>query len=80
MVGMPRPTPPQYRTTNWHAYNGALRRRGPLEVWFDLEMDWFAFPDGRPGRPLRFSDRAIESCLMLKRLFQLSLATGDGAG
>jgi hypothetical protein len=34
--------------------------------------------DGRPGRPLRFSDRAIEFCLTLKGLFQLPLRQVTG--
>ena len=78
MGRMPRPTPPKYRTTNWREYNAALRRRGSLDVWFDPGMDWFAAPDGRPGRPLRFSDRAIEFCLTLKGLFQLPLRQVTG--
>lgn len=41
-------------------------------------MEWFAAPDGRPGRPLRFSDRAIEFCLTLKGLFQLPLRQVTG--
>lgn len=78
MGGMPRPTPPKYRTTNWSEYNAALKNRGSLDVWFDPEMDWYALPDGRPGRPLRFSDRAIEFCLTLKGLFQLPLRQVSG--
>ena len=75
---MPRPTPPQYRTTNWPEYNAALRQRGSLDVWFDPQMDWFSVPSGRPGRPLRFSDRAIELCLTLKGLFHLPLRQVTG--
>ena len=41
-------------------------------------MDRYALPDGRPGRPLRFSDRAIEFCLTLKGLFQLPLRQVTG--
>jgi len=41
-------------------------------------MEWCASPDGRPGRPLRFSDRAIEFCLTLKGLFQLPLRQVTG--
>lgn len=77
MGGMPRPTLPKYRTSNWPEYNAALKRRGSL-VWFDPEMTWFAEPDGRPGRLLRFSDRAIEFCLTLKGLFQLPLRQVTG--
>lgn len=78
MGGMPRPTPPKYRTTNWSEYNAALKNRGSLDVWFNPEMYWYALPDGRPGRPLRFSDRAIEFCLTLKGLFQLPLRQVSG--
>lgn len=39
MGWMPKLPPPKYRTTNWPAYNAALKQRGPLEHWFDAEMD-----------------------------------------
>lgn len=60
---MSKPAPPSYRTTNWPAYNAALRQRGSLLVWFDLEMDWLAVPRGRRGRPSTISDAAIQTCL-----------------
>jgi IS5 family transposase len=75
---MPKLTPAQYRTINWPEYNAALKRRGSLEVWFDPAMAWFAVPDGRAGRPLRFSDEAIEFCLTVKGLFQLPLRQVTG--
>lgn len=78
MGWMPKPTRAKYRTTNWPEYNAALRQRGCLDVWFDPAMDWFAAPDGRPGRPLRFSDRAVEFCLTLKGLFRLPLRQVTG--
>lgn len=37
----------RYRTTNWSAYNDALRRRDPLSVLFDPDTVW---PDGKTGR------------------------------
>ena len=37
---MSRPTPATYKTTNWPAYNDALKRRGSLTIWFDPEMSW----------------------------------------
>jgi len=45
-------------------------------------MQWLSAPCGRPGRPARFSNSAIELCLTLKALFNLPLrqATGLGAG
>lgn len=75
---MPKPAAPKYRTTNWNEYNAALRRRGSLDVWFDPEMDWLSAPCGRPGRPMRFSNSAIELCLTLKGLFNLALRQATG--
>ena len=75
---MSRPIPPTYRTTNWRAYNAALKERGSLRIWFDPEMEWRAPPSGRRGRPATFSDAAIQTCLMLKALFGLPLRQTTG--
>ena len=81
-MGMSKPAPPTYRTTNWRAYNEALRRRGSLLVWFDPETEWLAASQGRPGgrrgRPATFSDAAIQTCLTLKALFGLPLRQTQG--
>ena len=75
---MPKPASLKYRTTNWAAYNAALRQRGSLTVWFNPEMQWVSEPCGRPGRPARFSASAIELCLTLKGLLNLSLRQATG--
>ena len=75
---MSKPTPPTYRTTNWRAYNAALRERGSLLIWFDPEMEWLAAPRSRRGRPATFSDAAIQTCLTLKALFGLPLRQTAG--
>ncbi|MBL3561095.1 IS5/IS1182 family transposase, partial [Rhodovulum sulfidophilum] len=43
---MGKPKPARFRTTNWSAYNAALRKCGSLMVWLDKEMAW--------GNPPRF--------------------------
>ena len=75
---MSKPVPPTYRTTNWRAYNAALKQRGSLLVWLDPEMEWLAAPSGRRGRPATFSEAAIQTCLMLKALFGLPLGQMTG--
>jgi hypothetical protein len=75
---MSKPVPRTYRTTNWPAYNAALKQRGSLRIWFDPEMEWLAVPSGRRGRPATFSDAAIQTCLMLKALFGLPLRQTTG--
>ena len=51
----------KYRTTNWKAYNAALKARGDLTIWLDRDMQWLAVPSGKRGRSQTFSDAAIES-------------------
>ena len=75
---MSKPKPARYRTTNWSAYNAALRKRGSLLIWLDKEMAWHAPNEGRPGRPPVFSNAAIQFCLSIKVLFKLPLRQTAG--
>ena len=75
---MSKPPAARYRTTNWSRYNQALRKRGSLLIWLDKEMAWHAPPEGRPGRPLVFSNAAIQFCLSIKVLFKLPLRQTAG--
>lgn len=63
----------KYKTTNWPAYNEALKRRGSLMIWFDPEMEWRQSPTGRRGRQPSYSAVAIQTCLTMKVLFGMSL-------
>lgn len=71
-------TPTTYKTTNWAAYNRALKQRGSLSIWFDPEMDWDATPSGKRGRQQAYSDAAIQACLTIKVLFGLPLRQATG--
>mgnify|MGYP001059470490 FL=1 len=75
---MSRPTPPIYRTRNWPAYNEALKRRGSLTIWFDVEIIWDGAPTGRRGRKQSYSDAAIQTCLSMKMLFGMALRQTTG--
>lgn len=71
---MNKPTSKIYRTTNWLSYNRALINRGNLTIWFDLEAQWYAQPQGKKhGRNQTYSDATIQCCPMIKSLFRLSL-------
>lgn len=71
----------KFKITNWPAYNKALRQRGSLTVWLDESAvaAWTdsAQPEGR-GRPLYYTDMAITTVLMMKRVFNLSLRALQG--
>lgn len=75
---MSRPTSPSYKTTNWPAYNDALKRRGSLTIWFDPEMCWDAAPTGKRGRQPTYSDAAVQTCLTMKVLFGMALRQTTG--
>ena len=61
--------PTNYKTTNWSAYNEALKQRGSLTIWFDPDMVWRPPPNGKRGRQQSFGDAAIQTCLTMKVLF-----------
>ncbi|KIA79206.1 transposase [Chromobacterium piscinae] len=75
---MSKPAPPKYKTTNWKAYNAALKARGSLMIWLDRDMNWHGTPDGKRGRTQDFSDAAIQFCLTIKCLFNLALRQAVG--
>jgi len=66
---------PRYKTTNWKQYNNALINRGSLTFWIDEETiaEWKQRRHGKRGRPRRFSDLAITTALMVKRVFSMPL-------
>ncbi|HAS8246700.1 TPA: IS5 family transposase [Vibrio vulnificus] len=68
-------TKPRYKTTNWKHYNQALINRGSLTFWIDEEAIqlWKQIKQRNRGRPRLFSDLAITTALMVKRVFSMPL-------
>ena len=71
----------KFRISNWRTYNKALINRGSVTFWLDDEAisSWYesATPSSR-GRPLRYSDLAITTVLVVKRVFRLTLRAAQG--
>lgn len=71
----------KFKITNWSAYNNTLRQYGSLMVWLD-ESAIAAWTDSvqseGPGRPFHYTDMAITTVLMMKRLFPLLLRALQG--
>lgn len=71
----------KFKITNWSTYNKALKQRGSLTIWLD-DPAIAAWTDKttpeRRGRPLQYSDMAITTVLMIKRVFGLSLRALQG--
>ncbi|ANS87813.1 IS5 family transposase [Vibrio parahaemolyticus] len=74
---MPKPC---YKTTNWCKYNNSLINRGSLTFWIDEEAisEWKQSKQDKRGRPRLFSDLAITTALMVKRIFSLPLRALQG--
>jgi len=68
----------KYRTTNWKAYNAALKARGDLAIGLDRDMQWLAPRTGKRGRCQKFSDAGIRFCLTIKCLFDQPLRQTPG--
>ena len=69
-----------YKTTNWKQYNKDLINRGSLTFWIDEEAiaEWKQNKQGKRRRPRRFSDLAITTALILKRVFFMPLRALQG--
>ncbi|SDR44956.1 IS5 family transposase [Pseudovibrio sp. Tun.PSC04-5.I4] len=70
----------KYKVTNWSKYNESLRRRGDVTVWIEesVAKAWFAPENQRRGRPAKFSEFAIETCLQIRVVFGLALRQTQG--
>lgn len=66
---------PRYKTINWKQDNQALINRGSLTFCIDKEaiQHWKQVKQGNRKRPRLFSDLAITTALMVKRVFSMSL-------
>ncbi|AAO11495.1 Transposase [Vibrio vulnificus CMCP6] len=71
---------PRYKTNNWKQYNQALINRGTLTFWIDEEAirEWRQGKQNKRGRPRIFSDLAITTALMVKRIFSMPLHASQG--
>lgn len=70
----------KYKITNWSDYTESLRRRGDITVWLTEEAiaQWHPEKSGERGRPLAYSDVAIECCLLLRQVYHLPLRQTQG--
>jgi hypothetical protein len=70
----------KYRVSNWAEYDQALVQRGDMTLWIseDAIFSWKPAPTGRRGGQKKFSDRAIETALTLRLVFNLPLRQAEG--
>ncbi len=61
----------KHKISNWQQYNQALVQRGSLTIWMDEQAikQWHCLVHhGRRGRGFHYSDTAIETALMLRKV------------
>ncbi len=70
----------KYCVCNWGAYTKALRRRGDLTVWFDVDAieEWKADKTGKPGGQRKYADVAIETGLVVRMIYKLAYRQTEG--
>ena len=73
-------TKPKYKVTHWPEYNEALRRRGDITIWFTEAAitEWHPIKTGTRGRPLVYSNHAIETAILIRQVFHLPLRQTEG--
>ena len=70
----------KYIVTNWPQYETGLKQRGSLTLWLTPEAiaRWKASARTSPGGQARYSDLAIQTCLMLRTAFRIPLLQAEG--
>lgn len=71
----------KFKITNWPTYNKALINCGSITFWLDDEaiQAWYESATSLSrGRPQRYSDLAITTVLVIKRVFRLTLRATQG--
>lgn len=69
-----------YRIQNWSAYNASLKQRGSLTFWFDetVIQGWNYHGPTQRGAQYVYSDLAIQTGLIFRKLFNLALRQTEG--
>ena len=75
-----QPPKPVYRVKNWAEYNESLKHRGSLTFWFDEQVikAWEYQGIRKRGGKIVYSDLAIQTGLVFRKLFRLGLRQTEG--
>ena len=71
----------KYKVRNWKEYNQALVDRGKVLFWITEEaiQNWEnSHKTGKRGKPMQFSNIAIETALTLQQVFRMPLRATEG--
>lgn len=70
----------KYKVINWASYNEGLKQRGSLTLWIDADIasDWRQVSEKKRGGQKLYSALAIETCLVLRKVYHLPLRQTEG--
>lgn len=70
----------KFAVTNWSQYENGLMQRGCLTLWItpDAIAEWKAAARESPGGQPRYSDLAIQTCLMIRTAYRMPLRQAEG--
>ena len=71
----------KYGVRNWKEYNESLVNRGRIDVYIDKETEegWYVTPrKGKPGKPKKYSDLAIQLTFQFGKVFHQRLRQTEG--
>ena len=73
-------TKEKYKIINWSSYNQALKARGSVTIWMSEEAlkSWEYEGERKPGGKVIYSDLAIETCLVLRKVYHQKLRQTEG--
>jgi Transposase DDE domain len=70
----------KHKVTNWSSYNESLKQRGSLTLWVenDIATQWQQPFENKRGGQKIYSALAIETCLVLRKVYHLALRQTEG--
>lgn len=71
----------KYQIKNWREYNQSLVNRGNVTIWIgeDIRDNWYNKEHtGQQGKPIVYTDTAIETALTIREVFHLPLRQTEG--
>ena len=70
----------KYKVKNWAEYNEGLKQRGSLTLWVhqDIAAEWKQRGKKIRGGQQLYSDLAIETCLVLRKVYHQALRQTEG--
>jgi len=70
----------QYKVVNWSSYNKSLKERGKITIWLSNNLSelWYRSTEGTIVGYKKYSDVAIEFCMLIKQLYSLPYRQTEG--